>query len=197
MRSGADAVLELALSRPPALGRARLVCVDGPAGSGKTTFADAVVEAARRRATTVALVHMDDLYAGWNGLADAGRRVLDQVVAPLTAGAPAAYSRYDWHEKKYAEQVPVPETELLVIEGVGSGDPAYARHIGVLVWVWAPAELRLERGLERDGRDLEQHWRQWMGDEGRLHSRDRTAQRADVLVDGRSGELSLGPSADV
>ena len=38
----AGAVLDLARSRPTSLGSGRLVCVDGPAGSGKTTLADAI-----------------------------------------------------------------------------------------------------------------------------------------------------------
>ena len=81
----AEAILGLALSRPPGLGATRLVCVDGPAGSGKTTLAAALVRATRRHGLSVALVHMDDVYEGWSGLADAGRRVREQVVEPLAA----------------------------------------------------------------------------------------------------------------
>ncbi len=191
MSTGASTVLELAFSRPPRLGGTRLVCVDGPAGSGKTTFADALVTATLEGGLSVSLIHMDDVFCGWSGLADAGRRILDQVVAPLAAGRTAAYERYDWHQERYAELAPVPETDLLVVEGVGSGDPSYAERIGVLVWVWAPAELRLERGLERDGSAMAPHWHQWMVDEERLHARDRTAERADVQVDGRSREVSV------
>ena len=46
MPAAADAardVLALAASRPPSLGAGRLVCVDGPAGSGKTTLAAALL----------------------------------------------------------------------------------------------------------------------------------------------------------
>ncbi|MBJ7451459.1 MAG: uridine kinase, partial [Blastococcus sp.] len=46
----------------PRLGGTRLVCVDGPAGSGKTTFAGRLAAALGDDAE---LVHMDDLYAGW------------------------------------------------------------------------------------------------------------------------------------
>jgi uridine kinase len=195
--TAASTVLELALSRPPRLSGTRLVCVDGPAGSGKTTFAGVLVAAGREQGLTVSLLHMDDVFHGWSGLADAGRRVLDQVVAPLAAGQAAAYERYDWHQERYAELVPVPTSDLLVVEGVGSADPAYADRTGVLVWVWAPGKLRLERGLERDGPAMAPRWRQWMVDEGRLHARDRTVERADVVVDGRTGEVSRGSGADV
>ena len=43
-------------ARPPTLGRGRLLCVDGPAGSGKTTLADEV-----RAITGAPVVHMDNL----------------------------------------------------------------------------------------------------------------------------------------
>jgi uridine kinase len=189
------AVLDLALARPPKLGRTRLVCVDGPAGSGKTTFADRLVQEARGRGLTVELVHMDDVFEGWDGLADAGARVRDQVVGPLGRGRPGRYARYDWEHERLGDEVTVPVADLLVIEGVGSADPGYAQHTSALVWVWAPRELRLERGLARDGAALEDRWRTWMLDEEQLHLRDRTEERADVVVDGRSGELSLGPTA--
>ncbi len=185
-----DAVLDLALAHPARLGRTRLICIDGPAGSGKTTLAGLLVEEARARALTVALVHMDDVLEGWHGLPDAGRRLRDQVVAPIAAGDPGSYARYDWEREQLGNEVTVPVTDLLVVEGVGSGDPGCAEHVSVLVWVWAPGQLRLARGLARDGAELEDRWREWMADEAQLHLRQRTADRADVVVDGRSGELS-------
>jgi hypothetical protein len=54
----------------------------------------------------------------------------------------------------------------------------------VLAWVEAPADLRLRRGLERDGAAMADHWRQWAVDEQALFRREATAERADLLVDG-------------
>ncbi|MGO1280054.1 MAG: AAA family ATPase, partial [Cellulosimicrobium funkei] len=48
----------------------RLVVVDGPAGSGKTTLA-AQLEAA----LPAQVLHMDDLYEGWRGLVPAWARL--------------------------------------------------------------------------------------------------------------------------
>ena len=45
--SNAAEVLSLARSRPPTLGSGRLICVDGPAGSGKTTLAEEVASLSR------------------------------------------------------------------------------------------------------------------------------------------------------
>ena len=172
-------LLELAESRPPTLGPGRLVCVDGPAGSGKTTLADAV--AALRPGTRV--VHMDDLYDGWNGLP----HLTDQLAGllrPLADGEPGCYRRYDWFAGCYAETVDVPPGDLLVLEGVGSGSRTHADLTTALAWVWAPEELRLRRGLERDGVALRDRWRQWMVDEDLHFSRDGVAGRADLHVDG-------------
>ena len=41
--------------------------------------------------------------------------------------------------------------DLLVVEGVGSADSSYDDAITSLVWVEAPRELRVARGVGRDG----------------------------------------------
>lgn len=174
----ASLVLELASARPATLGEGRLLCVDGPAGSGKTTLG---TELARR--TGAQLVHGDDLMAGWRGL-DAVGRQLTAMVAPLAAGRPGSYEHFDWRQDRYDRTVPVPPAPWLVVEGVGSGASALAPHVTVLVWVEVDDEVRLARGMKRDGRAMEQRWLTFMGDERALFERERTRDRADVLVDG-------------
>lgn len=174
----ASLVHSLALSRPPTLGRGRLVCVDGPAGSGKTTLGAAVGAVAG-----APVVHMDDLYEGWCGLPRVASQ-LDALLLPLARGEAGAYRRYDWHAGAFAETVTVAPAPLLVLEGVGAGTAAYSSLVTVLVWVEAPGELRLARGLERDGADAEPHWRQWTAAEAAHFAADGTRARADVLVDG-------------
>ena len=175
----AELLLQLAESRPPTLGSGRLLCVDGPAGSGKTTLAAAV--AALRPGTPV--IHMDDLYDGWDGLP----RLSDQLEAllrPMARDRPGCYRRYDWHAGRYAETLTVPPGPLLVLEGVGSGSRTHADLTTALAWVSAPADLRLRRGLERDGAALADRWRQWMADEAAHFDLDGTRARAHLLVDG-------------
>jgi len=171
-------VLELARARPPTLGVGRLICVDGPAGSGKTSLAAAVADRAH-----APVIHMDDLYDGWTGLETVGGQV-EGVLRPLAEGRPGEYRRYDWHAGAYAETVTVDPAPLLVVEGVGSGDRAHADLCTALVWVSAPDDLRLARGLARDGAAVEDHWRTWMDTEREHFARERTRDRADVLVDG-------------
>jgi uridine kinase len=183
MVSNAETVLTLARSRPPTLGAGRLVCVDGPAGSGKTTLAEEVAGLA-----DASVVHMDDLFEGWGGLP----RITDQLgtlLRPLAEGRAGSYRRWDWPGNRWAEAVLVEPAPLLVLEGVGSGASAHADLITVLVWVEVPYDLRMERGLERGGVGVAENWRQWAVDEQALFERERTRDRADVLVDGRLGLL--------
>ena len=177
--STASIVVSLLAERPPTLGEGRLVCIDGPAGSGKTTLAAAV--AAERPVARV--VHMDDLYDGWDGLPRLTAQ-LDGLLRPLSRGETGRYRRYDWHAGRYAETVTVAPSPLLVLEGVGSGSRAHADLITVLAWVEAEPDLRLRRGLARDGAALADRWSRWAADEDLLFRREGTAERADLVVDG-------------
>jgi uridine kinase len=171
-----ERVLAHAGSQPPTLGAGRLVCVDGPAGSGKTTLADQLAAV-----TGAGVVHMDDLFPGWDGI----RLAAPQVVALLEAlarGETGCYRRYDWLSGAYAEEHRVPPAPLLVLEGVGSGRTPWADLITTLVWVEAPRDERLRRGLERDGATVEPQWLRWMGAEDDLFAEERTRERADLVL---------------
>lgn len=175
--------------QPPTLGGTRLVCVDGPAGSGKTTLAGALGKAAGPRAL---VLHMDDLYEGWSGLGpDLVARVDTGIVAPLRRGEPGTYRRYDWHRQEFAETHQVAPVDLLVLEGVGSGGSVYHDAVTLLVWVEAPRDLRIQRGVARDGEAVLPAWTRWMQDEERHFARERTRERADVVVDCGHGAMSL------
>jgi uridine kinase len=183
--SNAERVLALAQSREPSLGGGRLVCVDGPAGSGKTTLAEEVTALADE----ALVVHMDDLYQGWGGLAGVDEQ-LGTLLHPLAEGLAGSYRRWDWPSGAWAETVMVPPTPVLVLEGVGSGSSSFADLVTVLAWVEVPAEVRMARGLERDGAGAADHWRQWAVDEQELFAREQTRERADLVLDGRVGSLS-------
>ena len=178
------------LAHTPTLGSGRLVCVDGPAGSGKTTLAAALDR--RLRATDGAparLVHLDDVYPGWAGLAEGMRIVATSVVAPLRAGRPGRYRRYDWHAGRFAEERVVPPGGVLILEGVGAGAAVYADAVTLLVWVDTPPDARLTRGLARDGEAMRDEWLAWQKQEEAMFVRERTRERADVVVDGLTGTI--------
>jgi uridine kinase len=169
------------LAAPARLGAVRLVCVDGPAGSGKTTFAGRLTDALDADA---GLVHLEDLYAGWT-VAGAVARLSAGVLRPLAEGRAGSHSRYDWAAGRFADEpVPVAVPRVLVVEGCGSSPRVLDRWTTLRVWVEAPAPLRLSRGLARDGEDLAAHWQRWQESESRHFAAEDTRARADVRVDG-------------
>lgn len=176
----AAGLLALARRRSPTLGAGRLLCLDGPGGAGKTTLASAVE---RAHGPGAVVVHMDDLYDGWTGLATVAGQ-LDSLLGPLSGGRPGCYRRYDWHARGFAETVLVDPPALLVLEGVGSGSTPAATVCTVLAWVEAPRDVRLARGLARDGEALREEWRRWQDREEAHFAREQTRRRAEVLVDG-------------
>ncbi|MGC5168325.1 uridine kinase family protein [Luteimicrobium sp. DT211] len=159
--------------------RARLVVVDGPAGSGKTTLA-----AQLGGALPGQVVHMDDLYEGWSGLRAGTSRLVEQVLAPWADGRDGRYARYDWEAGAFAEEHDVPRAPFLVVEGCGAGARRLADLTSLLVWVEASDDVRLARGLARDGEDARAHWLAWMREERQVYADEGTAERADVRLDG-------------
>ncbi|MCU1433052.1 MAG: uridine kinase [Actinotalea sp.] len=172
-------LVALVQSRPAALGDVRLVCVDGPAGSGKTTLA-----AALAAALDAVVLHLDDLYEGWEGLDGVAERLDDQVLVPLGEARDGRYQRYDWVLGHFAEWIDLPVPATLVLEGCGSAARAVAGRASAVVWVEAPEDLRLGRGLARDGDAMRAEWARWMELERSHFAREGTRDRADVVVDG-------------
>ena len=168
----------LLADRPGTLGAGRLVCVDGPAGSGKTTLAAALADAV----PGTVVVHTDEMLEGWRGLPGLAGSVA-ALLRPLASGRPGCWTRWDWYADGWAERREVPPAPLLVLEGTGSWSPLVADLVTVLVWVEAPSQVRLDRGMARDGEQMRPQWEQFRLDEDDLHRRLRTRDHADLVVD--------------
>ena len=87
-----------------------IVLVDGPSGSGKTTLATRLGILLR-----LPVIHMDDFYPGWSGLA-AGS---DIIAASVLKTTDPGYYRWDWANDRAGEWVPVPPGAK-IIEGAGA-----------------------------------------------------------------------------
>ncbi|MCH1882809.1 ATP-binding protein [Agrococcus sp. ARC_14] len=125
-----------------------ITIIDGRSGSGKTELA------ARLAAETGArVIHMDDLYAGWHGLATGSRLLERGILAPLTAGAVARWRRWDWEISDWGPEDRAAPGEHLIIEGCGSLTIESREHAQRTIWLEAPESVRRARALERDGDD--------------------------------------------
>lgn len=171
---------------PPSAGATRVIAVDGRSGAGKTTLAVRLAEL-----LGATLVQLEDLYDGWDGLEAGIATAAHDVLAPLAAGRPGRYRRYDWHASSYAEPHDVPAGGTVVLEGVGAAAGAVAPFAACTVWVEAPVDVRQDRafGRSEDGDAYVGQWERWARQEDAYLRRDRPAERADVVVDGAASDV--------
>ncbi|MGF1429334.1 uridine kinase family protein [Kitasatospora sp. LaBMicrA B282] len=174
---------------PPSCGGVRLVAVDGHAGSGKTTFAGRLAAALGG----APVVHLDDLathreFFDWTG------RLQRWVLEPLARGERARFAPYDWVACRFEGAREVPCAPVVLVEGVGAGRRAVRPALAALLWMELPAAAARERGLRRDGPELAAFWARWTAAETAHFAADPSRPFADLLVDGRSGELLAGPA---
>ena len=161
-------------------GQMRWIGLDGWGAAGKSTLAAAIAAELR----DVAVVHIDDFASpripewDWD-------RFDAQVVAPLLAGQPARYQRWDWATDAGAEWQAIEPGRVVVVEGVSSTRREVRAPWALTVWVAAPRDVRLRRAAERDGTAMLPRWLgDWLPSEEAYVARERPQQRADVVVDG-------------
>ncbi|HET7482396.1 MAG TPA: AAA family ATPase [Actinomycetota bacterium] len=158
-----------------------LVAIDGRGGAGKTHLADRLAAAFGGW-----VVHIDDFgrpgypYDEWDW-----DRLRDDVIRPLRDGRVARYQRYDWRDDRLAEWHEVAPAGVVIVEGVSSTRERLGHPWDVTVWVEAPRELRLDRGVARDGEAMRATWvEEWMPQEDRYVEREHPRDRADFVVRG-------------
>ena len=174
-----------------------LVAIDGPGGSGKSVLAQSVSRATAAAGTPVSVDGVDDFFLpseqrlpGAPAEKPIGTdfdwgRLRDQVLAPLRRGEPARYDRHDWKRDALVATCEVPPGRVVIVEGVYASRCELAEFYDLRVWVECPREIRLARGLARDGEGARQRWDQdWMPAEDRCLEQHRPRERADLVASG-------------
>ena len=164
----------------------RIIAIDGPAGSGKTTLASRI--SSQWKTGTVEIVHMDDLYEGWEGALNERltRTLVFSIASPASLGKQFSYRKYDWLKKTFGFTVESAAPSLLILEGVASGQRDVRKFLDHLIWIDIEAEVGLQRALRRDGDYLETEMRIWQMREREHFERDNTRDCATIRVDGNS-----------
>lgn len=176
-RDGITRVIALARHAAPRAGRTRVVAIDGRSGAGKTSLAAEL--SGRLNAPVVSL---EDLYGGWDGLERGIDLLVSAVLEPLAAGTAARAPRYDWVAGEWATPAVIEPPSVLIVEGVGAGARRAACFESLLVWLEVPAPVRKKRALDRDGETFAPHWDQWAAQEDLMLARERTPDRADIIL---------------
>jgi uridine kinase len=157
----------------------KVVAVDGPGGAGKTTLARHLAEALGG----VPVVHTDD-FASPDEPLDWWPRLVAEALEPLAKNRPARFARTDWERSGVERTIVVEPAEFVVLEGVSASREAFRPFLTYAIWVETPRDLRLRRGLERDGEDARAEWERWMAEEDDYVARERPHERADRVVVG-------------
>ena len=135
------------------------ILIDGPSGSGKTTLAKELYD--RLGTHQPALVHMDDLYLGWNGLNAGIARASLELLEPHGLGLPATFQAYNWQKGTLGSDISVADKRMLILEGCGSFGAAIEGDAYVRMWISADDAVRKERALSRGGENYEEYWQMW------------------------------------
>ena len=175
-------------ARTSSPGRPVLVGVDGRSGSGKTDLTAGLEAAVRGLGLGCAVMHLDDSYPGWSGLAAALGPLCEDVVAPLRRGEAGTYTSWDWEGARPGPRRTVPPRDVVLVEGVGVLASPCADELDVRVWLEAPADVRRQRALARDGDVFAPHWEQWARQEQMLLG-GAAPRDADVVANTVTGAV--------
>jgi len=163
-------------------GSTRVVTIDGPAGSGKTTLSASLAAGL----ADCQIIHLDDLYDGWFQDLDRelAERIETSIFEPLRLGAEPRYVKYDWHIRAFTELVTVPRSPYVILDGVGSGNSMLRECVALAIWIESDPESLVNRVLDRDGAHLRDDLLRWQQHESEYFAAHGVREAADLHLRG-------------
>jgi uridine kinase len=155
----------------------KVIAVDGAGAAGKSTFAARLAEGLGG----AQVLHTDD-FASWEIPINWWPRLVEEVLEPLARNQSARYRRTDWGNPNHQEWGEVTPAEFVILEGVTASREAFQPFLAYSVWIETPRELRLSRGLERDGEGTRAQWEEWITQEEDYVRREKPQERADLVL---------------
>ncbi len=159
-----------------------LILIDGRACSGKSSFASELGDRLFRKLDAAPrLIHMDDIYPGWEGLRAGSTYLLEKVLEPLAQGKVAAWQIWNWAQsqrgnatepgngwREFSGGIP------LIVEGCGSISQRSADLADITVWLDCELETRKQRWHERDGGSFDSQFSLWELQETEFYESEQT-----------------------
>lgn len=141
--------------------------------------------------TGATVVHLDDVYPGWNGLAAGRDHVIESILVPLSQGRSGGYVSWDWANDCPAGNVSVAPANIVIVEGCGISTPVSRTLADTVLWVDCPDPVRVERLRERDGERFAKHLAGWE-DQVMAHITDNSPDTTASVVVRTTREQTVG-----
>jgi uridine kinase len=159
-----------------------IIAIDGPAGAGKTTLAS-TLSLALAKNFTITVIHMDDLYAGWDGaLGEKLTESLTWITSCHKAKKDLIYSPFNWPEDNFDSPRLHASTSLLILEGVGSSQRAIEEYLSTSIWLDLDPIVGFHRVIERDGDEISHSMTMWLDQQRQHFTSDRTKERSEFVL---------------
>ena len=163
-------------------GQTKIIVIDGPAGSGKTTLAKSLSGLLEN----CPIIHMDEIYEGWdNALSPkTSQDLVEWIINPLLESRSIEFVKYDWYLEKRIEKVVINLPKVLIIEGVGSSSFEISKHASLKLWIEVNKETGINRVLTRDGQQIQEQMKKWQSQESKFFIENNSKENSDIWIDG-------------
>lgn len=158
-----------------------IILIDGRAGSGKSTFAEALQQQLFRDGESAPrVIHMDNIFEGWEGLALGSDYLVRLILQPLARRETASWQDWSWVKNQRSSWREFSGGTPLIIEGCGSLTERSKEHADISIWLEASEETRRKRWIQRE-RHLEK-FDFWAAQELDFYAREKSQSLADLVV---------------
>lgn len=158
-----------------------IILIDGRAGSGKSTLAALLQNQLFKDGESLPrLIHMDDLYDGWDGFQNGVDYLQRLILNPIVGRKKASWQEFDWSTGERVRWREFEGQTPLIVEGCGSISRLAAQAAQIKIWVEADEQVRYQRWLEREG--SEENFGRWAAQEVEFYARERSTELADLTV---------------
>jgi len=163
-------------------GQTKIIVIDGPAGSGKTTLAKSLSGLLEN----CPIIHMDEIYDGWeNALSPkTSQDLVEWIINPLLESRSIEFVKYDWYLEKRIEKVVINLPKVLIIEGVGSSSFEISKYASLKLWIEVNKETGINRVLTRDGQQIQEQMKKWQSQESKFFIENNSKENSDIWIDG-------------
>jgi len=158
-----------------------IILIDGRAGSGKSTFAEKLQQQLFRDGESAPrVIHMDNIFEGWDGLALGSDYMVRFILQPLARQETASWQDWSWVKNQRSSWREFSGGTPLIVEGCGSLTERSKEHADISIWLEASEETRRERWIQRE-RHLEK-FDFWAAQELDFYAREKSQSLADLVI---------------